>query len=169
MEYLFINTRKTNEFTELMKASVMRRFEKIEKFLKQDEPIKISLETYNVGVKIKAQVITQYNQHIIAEHEAHNFYDGIVRLREIILEKIKRNKANQARDIFINEEEVDEGPRIKKIKEFTLECINPEMAVNEMEKLGHSWYVFKNKDQDDKTCIIYQRLDGDFSMIVLEN
>ena len=60
---IFINSKESNRATETMKSVAEKRLASLEKYLKEDEPIKVTIKTYekNDAVKIKVQVVTKDN------------------------------------------------------------------------------------------------------------
>ena len=173
MEYIL--TAKKGKPTKNMKEAVEERFSKLEKFLKEDEPVKISYEVFkDEKIRLKSQVVLLDNYHLKTECDGYDFYETLVSLRDatqncISKRKVRANsKSRSIRQIYKQQEPEVIEPTIKKTKHFELESISPGMAINEMEKLGHDSYLFKNLNEDDKVCMIYKRLDQDYSMIVIE-
>lgn len=65
----------------------------------------------------------------------------------------------------INEEELlDEEQAIVRYKRFALHPMSAEEAIDQMELLGHDFYVFYNAE-DDAVNVIYRRRDGTFGLL----
>ncbi len=60
-------------------------------------------------------------------------------------------------------DEVTEG-RIVRTKRFQVTPMGPEEAVDQMELLGHSFFVFYNV-QEDQINVVYRRHDGDYGLL----
>ena len=60
-------------------------------------------------------------------------------------------------------EDVLEG-RIVRTKRFQVTPMGPEEAVEQMELLGHSFFVFYNVDED-QINVVYRRHDGDYGLL----
>lgn len=60
--------------------------------------------------------------------------------------------------------EVEEVPKIVKVKKFTLKPMDEEEALMQMELLGHTFFVFLNSNTD-KINVIYKRNDGNYGLI----
>ncbi|HJP89527.1 MAG TPA: ribosome-associated translation inhibitor RaiA [Candidatus Limnocylindrales bacterium] len=58
----------------------------------------------------------------------------------------------------------DGGPRITKVKRFSIEPMFEEDAVARMEELGHSFFVFVNAE-NERVAILYRRREGDYGLI----
>jgi putative sigma-54 modulation protein len=64
----------------------------------------------------------------------------------------------------ISEEFVDEEQVIVRYKRFALHPMSAEEAIDQMELLGHDFYVFFNSE-DDAVNVIYRRRDGTFGLL----
>jgi len=64
----------------------------------------------------------------------------------------------------IAEELVEEEQNIVRFKRFALHPMSPEEAVDQMELLGHDFYVFFNSN-DDAVNVIYRRRDGSYGLL----
>jgi putative sigma-54 modulation protein len=64
----------------------------------------------------------------------------------------------------IAEEIVEEDQVIVRHKRFALHPMSPEEAIDQMELLGHDFYVFFNSE-DDGVNVIYRRRDGTFGLL----
>jgi putative sigma-54 modulation protein len=61
--------------------------------------------------------------------------------------------------------ELDGGrPRIVKVKRFDIEPMFEEDAVDRMEELEHSFFVFVNAETE-RVAVLYRRTDGDYGLI----
>ena len=62
-----------------------------------------------------------------------------------------------------DEEETDYA--IVRTKRFSLKPMSPEEAVMQMDLLGHTFFAFRNQDEDDAFSVVYKRRDGGYGMI----
>jgi putative sigma-54 modulation protein len=58
----------------------------------------------------------------------------------------------------------DDLGRIVRVKTFSIKPIFPEDAIEQMELLGHSFFVFWNAS-DERVNVIYRRNDGNYGLI----
>ncbi len=58
----------------------------------------------------------------------------------------------------------EEPRRLVKTKRFTLKPMSLDEATDQMELLGHDFFLFVNSD-DDKANLLYRRKDGDYGLI----
>jgi putative sigma-54 modulation protein len=62
------------------------------------------------------------------------------------------------------EEEEEEAPRIVRTKRFQVSPMDEEEAVEQMELLGHDFFVFFNVNTNEVN-VIYRRKDGNYGLI----
>jgi putative sigma-54 modulation protein len=53
---------------------------------------------------------------------------------------------------------------IVKTKQFVLHAMSPEEAVEQLELIGHDFFVFRN-DESGEINVVYRRRDGDYGVI----
>ena len=174
-----INTAKMNGMaTEGMEQAILERFKKVEPYLKDDEPVKVTVEPLKNQMKVSVQVVLHDNHHMKVECVDQDFYSALFELRDELKRNIRKRKERYLgrrhnKEIAIENEAmeataVEDYPKIGKVKYFRLGSETEIMALNEMERMGHDHYIFKNANLEDKICMIYKRMDGDYGMIVTE-
>lgn len=62
------------------------------------------------------------------------------------------------------DETVENGPKIARVKSFSMKPMTPEEACLQMEMLGHDFFVFMNSETDT-TCVVYRRSDDNYGLI----
>ncbi|NLT41040.1 MAG: ribosome-associated translation inhibitor RaiA [Anaerolineae bacterium] len=67
-------------------------------------------------------------------------------------------------DEVLEELQTEEASRIVRVKQFPLSPMGPEEAIEQMELLGHTFFVFWNAT-NDRVNVVYQRLDGNFGLL----
>ena len=78
--------------------------------------------------------------------------------------RFRGGQAEQLAELEMEDaEDVPEG-RIVRTKRFSVTPMDPEEAVEQMELLGHSFFVFYNV-QEDQINVVYQRRDGDYGLL----
>ena len=91
--------------------------------------------------------------------------------------KIRKNKTRLAKNLR-SESVVPELPEefelqeerefeIVRTKRFAVKPMSPDEAILQMNLLGHSFYVFRNTD-DNAVAVVYRRNNGGYGMIVTE-
>lgn len=166
MKFYYNSKKNTSCFTNAMKQNVEKTFKSVEKYLKQDEPIKLSLQVFKDGtLSLKCQVVAQDNKHLLAEvNTKDDFYVAVTSLKSKLTRLLNKNKKKKA---FVGERPVIETPteNINKFKQIIMDSITPEQAIKEAENLGHNWYVFRNSEDHDGICVVYRRFEGDYGLI----
>ncbi|HEY76001.1 MAG TPA: ribosome-associated translation inhibitor RaiA [Thermoflexia bacterium] len=61
--------------------------------------------------------------------------------------------------------EEEEGGRLVRIKRFDMAPMTPEEAIEQMELLGHQFFVFLNVDEGEIN-VVYRRRDGNYGLIM---
>lgn len=62
------------------------------------------------------------------------------------------------------DEDEDEGGNIVRVKSFSVKPMFPEDAIEQMELLGHNFFVFWDAG-DDRMSVLYKRNDGNYGLI----
>ena len=64
-------------------------------------------------------------------------------------------------------EDDEETPEYKLIrtKRFSLKPMSPEEAILQMDLLGHTFFAFRDQEQDGAFSVVYKRKDGGYGMI----
>ena len=64
------------------------------------------------------------------------------------------------------EEEEEEEPFIIRTKTFPFRPMSPEEAILQMNLLDHQFFVFRNAEDFDRTCVIYSGKDGAYGLLL---
>ena len=86
----------------------------------------------------------------------------IVRHRTKLEKSLKAEAFNEPIPEYSDEE--DEGPRVVKVKRYSIKPMSEEEAILQMELLGHSFFVFTNSETD-AINVLYKRKDGNLGLI----
>ena len=81
---------------------------------------------------------------------------------EILLQE--EGEALPLPDALLEELEAEEPSRIVRVKQFPLGPIDPEEAIEQMELLGHTFFIFWNAG-NDRINVVYRRLDGNYGLL----
>jgi putative sigma-54 modulation protein len=65
------------------------------------------------------------------------------------------------------DDEVDEDTKIVRTKRFPVKPMDAEEAIDQMELLGHDFFLFQNTDAKTVT-LVYKRKDGSYGLLVPE-
>lgn len=76
----------------------------------------------------------------------------------------KSEEQDMGEPLPISEELIEEEQAIVRYKRFALHPMSPEEAIDQMELLGHDFYVFFNANED-AVNVLYRRRDGTFGLL----
>lgn len=157
------------------------KLEKVAHFLKNgaDLEARVVCKVYNDHHKVE---ITIPANHIILRAEASDetVYSALDKAIDKLVAQIKKYKERtKAKDnkegikeIFVNDafdakalEKEIIASQLVRSKSVELAPLTVEEAVEQMELLGHDFFIFQNKDKDNTVCVIYTRDDGDYAVI----
>ena len=174
MRYTLVG--KNIEVTNALRDIAISKLKKLEKYFSEDTEAQITFSVLRknhiieVTIPIKGSIIR-------AEEESENMYAAIdlvvdVLERQLLRHRkklIKRHRHHGTfRTTFIEDEhEEDEGITIVRSKRFPVKPMDAEEACMEMELLGHSFFVFRERDTDEIN-VVYKRKDGQFGLIAPE-
>lgn len=173
-------SRNYNESDRLVRI-VENKLDTLCKFLPDDTKSTVKLTGFGKdGEQMKYTMeisITFKGTTIRAEKTSFNMWDNIDTLipkleSQLSRLKDKRNNnfskpASLEYDVssFEEKEKIDSNsPKVVKVKNYSISIISVEQAIEEMELLDHTFYVFVNAD-DNKVSVVYKRLDGNYGLI----
>ena len=163
---------KKVELTEAIKSKIENKFGKLEKYLNQDTDINVKLEVRKKNQKIEVTIFTKGGTILRAEDSREDLYSAIDlvydklygQIRKLKTQLSRKNKSNDSirfdniEYYDTSDEEYDN--KIKKVKKFNInKPMSAEDAINQMELLGHNFFVFRDSDTEDIN-IVYKRHDG---------
>ena len=92
--------------------------------------------------------------------------DRYKRKRRGVLRRAQQSEveAEVLPEVVDQEEDEDESASIVRVKRFRVTPMDPEEAVEQMELLGHDFFVFFNVD-DGQLNVVYRRRDGNYGLI----
>lgn len=174
MRYTIVG--KNIQVTNALRDVAESKLSKLEKYFSEDTEAQVYLSVLKknhiieVTVPIKGSVIR-------AEEEAESMYAAIDLVVDVLERQLLRHRkklidrhrhSGTFRTTFIEEEhDEDEGISIVRSKKFPVKPMDAEEACMEMELLGHSFFVFRDRDTDE-IGVVYKRKDGQFGLIEAE-
>lgn len=162
------------EASEHLKRITNEKLEKLDKYFGDDDTqCKVYFKKENAS--LKTEIMLDYHGNLIRATEvSDNFYENIdkilpkvegqIRKHRTKFDKQQKNSAFKDISLYEPEEEIVFTERIVKEKTFKLKPMLVEEAIEEMEMLGHSFFIFFDlKSQSIK--VLYLRSDGDLGLI----
>ena len=162
--------------TDAMRKTVEEKLSKIDKyFIINDEVVaKVLARTYKTTQKVEITINTKMMDFRV-EVSSDDFYNAVDlaldklegQMRKLKTKLYKRNKEGIGESIafenFIADEE-DENDQMVRTKEVYLAPMDLEEAITRMEALGHSFFLYKDKE-DNLVSVVYKRFDGGYGVI----
>jgi putative sigma-54 modulation protein len=162
-----------------VRAYLDKKLAKLGRHLPSLDVVKVDLteqKTKSQAQHFRAQITLEVNGTLLrAEEQAENMLiaiDQVVPALDRQIERYKgklykKSKASMAARAPAVEAAVEEGveePRIVRTKRFAVKMMTPEEAVDQMELLGHDFFLFVNSSTKE-ISLIYRRKDGNYSVI----
>ena len=163
------------EITDAMKDYAEDKFERLSKYLDNQEKIEGNLLFKINGPKQKLEVtIPLRNFTLRVEEDGEDFYATVDTAVDKLQRQIVKNKTRleskklkEKKDfVFENFEDFEDENKNKIVKRKYIELkpMDEDEAILQMELLGHDFYVFKNIETD-KVAVLYKRKNDDYGLI----
>ncbi|MFN2189691.1 MAG: ribosome hibernation-promoting factor, HPF/YfiA family [Candidatus Promineifilaceae bacterium] len=173
------------ELTEKLQEHVERKTARLDRYMPNLIEVRVDLSSQNTKSAVQrqaAQITVRDNRGTILRAEERNsdMFAAIDAVVDKLYRQIKRyrgkriqNRRSGAVDEYIVgeplpfEEEIEiieEEPSIVRRKSFPLRPMVSEEAIEQMELLGHSFFVFFNVDEETIN-VVYKRHDGDYGLL----
>ena len=153
---------------------VEKKISKLDKYFETDSVLcKVSFKKESTSLKL--EVMLEYEGRLVrAQVVGDNFYENIdkvlpklegqIRKHRTRFDKQQKNNAFKERTLYESFEETESTDKVVKVKQFKLEPMSVEQAIEEMELLGHSFFVFFDSESKE-VKVLYLRSDGELGLI----
>lgn len=170
---------KNVELTEALRQYALKKVQRVDRYFNniQDVLVTLSMERGRFAAESTMQISGAI---IRAEEKDADMYSAIDRMADKLERQVKRHKERLTRKgkvtaasasageepVFPEEREIFsfEEPRIVKTKRFELKPMSPDEAVEQLELLGHTFFVFLNV-HSNQVNVVYKREDGNYGLI----
>ena len=158
------------EASDKLKDVITKKVDRLDKFFEDDTKVKIVLKEAN-NVQTMELTIAVSGGVLRAEVSGKNMYELIEQAlpkleKQIIKHHSKmKDKKFKVKD-FVGETEktVEPEKQVVRSKAFELTPMTVEDAIEEMELVGHEFYVFLNRATGN-VSVLYTRRDGNYGLI----
>ncbi len=163
---------KNLEVTDSMRKAVMEKLGKLERYFTPETKIIVTMSVEKDRQKIEVTIPLKGNV-IRSEQVSNDMYVSIDLVEEVIERQLRKYKQKLVdrhqdgsfkREFLEYEAEDTDDIRIVRTKQFDIKPMYPEDACVQMELLGHSFYVFRNAE-NDQVNVVYKRKGGTYGMI----
>jgi putative sigma-54 modulation protein len=163
------------EVTPRLSEYVEQKVGKLDRYLPWIDDARIDLTVENTRSAAHRQVaqLTVRSRGTIlrAEERTQDMFASIDAVLDKMYRQIARYKGKRqdrwqtAAGVLPTEESVEETVgEIVRVKRFDVRPMAPEEAIEQMELLGHSFYIFLNADEDALN-VVYRRDDGNYGLL----
>lgn len=174
-------TGKNVEVTDWLRQYVEKKIGRLDRYLPtiQEARVELSTEsTKRAQDRQVAQVTLRSNGAILrAEEKSSDMFTSIDAVVDKMHRQIRRYKDKRSRgrgrdsdrsemmlESAISEPIEEEPGTIVRVKRFSMSPMNAEEAIEQMELLGHDFYIFFNVD-DNRINVIYRRADSNYGLL----
>ena len=160
-----------NGFTpsEANKEYAEKKLAKLQNYLSDYDNIsaRVVCKVYKDFHKVEVTIPSK-NIILRAEVSSNDIYSALDLAIDKLVKQIRRYndkiKDKMGRDGIKNSLVSEEDERVVRKKEFNLEPMSVEEAIDQMEALGHDFFIYLDKSTR-KTNVIYLRSDGGYAVI----
>jgi putative sigma-54 modulation protein len=163
------------EVTPRLSEYVEQKVGKLDRYLPWIDDARIDLTVENTRSAAHRQVaqLTVRSRGTIlrAEERTQDMFASIDAVLNKMYRQIARYKGKRqdrwqtAAEVLPIEESAEEAMgEIVRVKRFDVRPMAPEEAIEQMELLGHSFYIFMNADEDALN-VVYRRDDGNYGLL----
>ena len=150
---------KNYNASEKLKDIITRKVDKLDKFFEDDTKAKIMLkkskdvETLEITISVSGGIVR-------AEVAGGNMYENI----DLAIPKKFKVKELDFSMPDVEQETKEPMKKVVRSKSYNLIPMTVEDAIEELELVGHDFYVFANKSTGNVN-VLYARNDGDYGLI----
>lgn len=158
------------EASDKLKDVITKKVDRLDKFFEDDTKVKIVLKEAN-NVQTMELTIAVSGGVLRAEVSGKNMYElidqALPKLEKQIIKhhsKMKDKKFKVKDFVGETEKTVEPEKQVVRSKAFELTPMTVEDAIEEMELVGHEFYVFLNRATGN-VSVLYTRRDGNYGLI----
>jgi len=164
------------EVTPRLREYVERKVGKLDRYLPWIDEARVDLTVENTRSAAHRQVaqltVRVHGTILRAEERTSDMFASIDAVLDKMYRQIARYKGKRrnrwhaaaAEELPIEEPVEETEGEIVRIKRFEVRPMTPEEAIEQMELLGHRFYVFLNADED-AINVVYKRDDGNYGLL----
>ena len=147
--------------TDAIRDYAETKLSKLEKYFSEDVTVHVTAKVYP-NKQAKAEVTIPHKDITLrAEETSNDWYNSL----NVVVDKLERQmrkhktkvqKRNRVEKTHDNSD-IDDEP-FARIKDLDIETMSPQEAVDQMDLLGHDFFIFLNEDTT-RVSVVYRRKD----------
>ena len=160
--------------SEKLKDVITKKVERLDKFFEDDTKVKIMLKKSNDVETLELTIVLD-SVVMRAEVSGDNMYDNIdialpklekqiIKHRTKLSAKSKKVRIKELDMSYVPPADKEDAHGVVRSKSYELTPMTVDDAIEELELVGHSFYVFSNKATKNVN-VLYKRRDGDYGLI----
>lgn len=174
---LQIVTKNSVELSETMEKYAERKISKLSRYLPSVSEAKLEISQEDTKLpeqRFSVQVTLDSKGTLIrAQEKSKDIRTAIDKVVDVLSSRIERYKGklydkgrgvSVARQEAVEETGLEAPKKVVKSKHFLVKPMPQDEAMNQMELLGHDFFLFINADTD-RINLLYRRKDGDYGLI----
>ncbi len=163
------------EMTPHLSEYIDQKVEKLDRYLPSIDEARMDLTVENTRSAAHSQVaqltVRVRGKILRAEERTQDIFASIDAVLDKMYRQIARYKGKRKDRVYVTTEELpveelaeQEEGEIVRVKRFDVLPMLPEEAIEQMELLGHSFYIFLNADED-AINVVYKRGDANYGLL----
>ncbi len=165
--------------TKAMSDYIEEKLEKLDKYLENSDNVRANVIVKVKGHEQTVEITIPLKTFILRSQETkEDFQAAVDKTIDVVERQIRKNKTKlqskkEKQNVDFNfaniedDDEVSEENKIVKRKLVEVKPMKEEVAILQMELLGHEFYMFKDADTD-KIAVVYRRKDGNYGLMESE-
>lgn len=182
---------RNEKLSERQHAYIQEKLQKLERHLDRESTATVEISSEkrrNQKSEVHRLQVTLIGEHGVilrAEQSGDDLFRTVDEIQGVLQRQIKRykdklwrrSKLRRKSGEFVSAEPRTmsastpdaeaEGPRILRVKEFTMKPMFTDEAIEQMELLNHSFFIFRDADTA-QISMVYRRNDGNYGLIIPE-
>lgn len=174
MKFTFIEKKMAP--SDSLRAYAEKKVSKIDRLFRTESEANVTFSTERG--RFTAEITIKNNGTFFRAHETtSDMYASVDSAVATIVRQIRKNKTRLARrlrqDAFVRQPDVtsfapepeENTFEIVRTKRFPMKPMTHEEAILQMELLEHSFFAFKDEENDGAFAVVYKRNDGGYGLI----
>lgn len=152
--------------TDAIRDYAETKLSKLEKYFSEDITVHITAKVYP-NKQAKAEVTIPHKDVTLrAEETSNDWYNSL----NVVVDKLERQirkhktKVQKRNRVEKTHDDTDDIETFARIKDLDIETMSPQEASDQMEYLGHDFFIFLNEDTA-RVSVVYSRKDGTIGLL----